>query len=274
MPSGASANHPVAIKGDALRQTLIDPFEEYLQGIGRYLLILEHQMWGFAVGALPEQRDAARFMADIRSFTTSHTVSHAFSTPPNPPSNFSADFLGLTPFPPDSTNVLDRVSAGEMIIASRQFGQGVRVTGGEEEATLSTFNENAPTARYIHLSDVQRGDSNGIEFFDGTASLSSIREAGITAAVVVVSQEAGPRALSRQAHALATAGATHIVASSWLVDEGVRGRFLYNFYEAMNRDRPAYVALGEARRTAAAEGNNNGYFDPSWWAQYVLYGRI
>ena len=274
MPSGASATHAVARKGDSLRQTLLDPFEAQLQGVGRYLLILEHQMWGFSLGALPEQRDAARFMADIRSFTASHTVSHAFSTPPNPPRSFSADFLGLTPFPPDNSGSVDRVSAGEMITASRQFGQGVRVTGNDDEASVATFTENAPTARYIHLSDVQRGDSSGIEFYDGTASLSSIREAGITAAVVVISQNAEARALSRQAHALATAGATYIVASSWLVDEGVRGRFLYNFYEAMNRDRPAYVAIGEARRTAAGEGNNNGYFDPSWWAQYILYGRI
>jgi hypothetical protein len=274
MPSGASSTHPVAIKGDALRQTLMDPFEEQLQGVGRYMLILEHQMWGFALGALPEQRDAARFMADIRSFTSSHTVSHAFSEPTPPPRSFSADFLGMTPFPPDNSGAMDRVSAGEMVIASRQFGQGVRITAGGEEANMATFTENAPTARYIHLSDLQQGDSGGIEFYDGTASLASIREAGITAAVVVVSQNTESRTLSRQAHALATAGASYIVASSWLVDEGVRGRYLYNFYEAMNRDRPAYVALGEARRTAAGEGNNNGYFDPSWWAQYILYGRI
>jgi len=275
MPSGASASHPIAVKGDTLRGLLIDPFEDQLQGVGRYLIILEHQLWGFSLGALPEQRDAARFMADIRSFATSHTVSHAFSTPPSPPSNFSADFLGLTPFPPDDSEVVDRMSAGEMIIASRQFGQGVRITGGEEDATLASFSENAPTARYIHLADVQTGDRNGIVFSDGTASLASIRENGITAAVVVLSQEeAEPRELSRQAHALATAGATYIVASSWLVNQGVRGRFLYNFYEATNRDRPPYVALKEAKTTSAAEGNNNGYFDPSWWGQYILYGRI
>jgi hypothetical protein len=274
MPSGASSTHPVAIKGDALRQTLLDPFEDQLQGIGRYLLIIEHQMWGFTMGALPEQRDAARFMADIRSFTSSHTVSHAFSTPTSPSNNFSADLLGMSPFPPNNSGVTDRMSIGEMVTAARQFGQGVRVIGSEEEALVGTFSENAPTARYIHLSDVRPGDSAGIEFFDGTASLASIREAGLTATVVVISQEAEPRVLSRQAHALATAGATYIITSSWLVDEGARGRFLYNFYEAMNRDRPAYVALGEARTTAAAEGNNNGYFDPSWWAQYVLYGRI
>ena len=50
-------------------QTLLDIFTEELQGVGIYLLLFDAELVGLPFGVMPEQRDAARFIADIRGMS-------------------------------------------------------------------------------------------------------------------------------------------------------------------------------------------------------------
>jgi CHAT domain-containing protein len=91
--------------------------------------------------------------------------------------------------------------------------------------------------------------------------------------VTVLSAEIDPRILMRQAHAVYVAGANNVLLSNRLIEEHVRGRILYNFYEAITRERPPVLAISEARKSLSGDSNYNGYFDPSWWGQFLLYGN-
>jgi hypothetical protein len=59
--------------------------------------------------------------------------------------------------------------------------------------------------------------------------------------------------------------------TSWLVPETVRGKYLYTFYEAGNRDRPPSRAMVEARE-AIQKNPQEPNFDPSFWGQFILHG--
>jgi len=108
---------------------------------------------------------------------------------------------------------------------------------------------------------------------DGNLSLADVRAKDIATQVTVLSSDEDPRVMMRQVHAIYVSGANHVLFSNRLIDERVRGRFVYNFYEAITRERPPVMAVSEARKTLAGDSDFNGYFDPSWWGQFVLYGN-
>ena len=182
--------------------------------------------------------------------------------------------LGISPFRPEPDPTVGNLSIpGEAQNATRLFGQGVRVYKEGEKATSELLESTLDDARFIHITDFRTGDHGGLEMNDGTVSLATVRSKDITTQVTILSADSSPKHLLRQAHAFYNAGATNLVLSNRLVDEQVRGRYLYNFYEAINRERPPVMALSEARKTMASDSAHNGYFDPSWWGQFILYGN-
>ena len=72
--------------------------------------------------------------------------------------------------------------------------------------------------------------------------------------------------------AFEAAGARSVLFSGWLVDETARGKLLFSFYESQNRDIPPALSLTDARRSMR-DSDERDYFQPSWWAQYILSGR-
>jgi hypothetical protein len=271
---GRAAAQPLAIVGDALRADLLDIFTQELANIGIYLLLLDDDLYGFSFSVFPEQKDAARFVADIRSMAVSHTAGSALRDPTGIKMNYGADILALSPFRPTPDPKVGSLSIpGEAQNASRLFGQGVRLSKEGDEAKVSLLAEKFDDARFIHLSDFRAGDKGGFQLADGTMSLADVRGKDISTRVTVLSAEIDPRILMRQAHAVYVAGANNVLLSNRLIEEHVRGRILYNFYEAITRERPPVLAISEARKSLSGDSNYNGYFDPSWWGQFLLYGN-
>jgi hypothetical protein len=271
---GRAAEQELAIKGDLLRADLLDIFADDLQGVGLYLLLLDADLQGFSFSVFPEQKDAARFIADIRSMSLAHTATAGLRPPTQTKLNYSTDILGLSPFrPPPDPTAGGLVVPGEAQNASRLFGQGVRIAKEAEEATAELLTKNLDDARFIHISDYKTGDNNSIVLGDGSVSLATIRSKDISTRVTILSADIETKKQMRQAHAFYNAGAINLVLSNRLIDEHVRGRFTYNFYEAINRERPPVMAISEARKTLSSDNAYNGYFDPSWWGQFILYGN-
>ena len=271
---GKAANQKLAQSGDALRADLLDIFTQELEGVGIYLLLFDSELMGFPFGVMPEQQDAARFIADIRGMAHATTAGAGLRAPSTPKLNYGTDVLGLSPFRPEPDPAVGTLSIpGEAQNATRLFGQGVRVYKQDEKATVELLESTLDDARFIHLTDFKTGDHGGIEMHDGTVALSTIRSKDITTQLTTLSADSSPKHLIRQAHAFYSAGASNLVLSNRLVDEQVRGRYLYNVYEAINRERPPVMALSEARKTMASDSAHNGYFDPSWWGQFILYGN-
>lgn len=271
---GKSAGMAMAMSGDALRTDLLDIFTDELAGVGIYLLLIDADLYGFSFSVFPEQKDAARFVADIRSMTTNHTSTLGLRKPNRGKLNYGTDILALSPFRPDpDPKVGSLVVPGEAKNASRLFRQGVLVSKEGEEATAQLLTDTVDDARFVHVSDFKTGERGSLSLANGSLSLADLRGKDVGANVTVLSANEDPRVLIRQAHALFVAGANNVLLSNRLVDEHVRGRFVYNFYEAIARERPPVMALSEARKTLAGDNAFNGYFDPSWWGQYVLYGH-
>ncbi|MEC7241805.1 MAG: CHAT domain-containing protein [Myxococcota bacterium] len=271
---GKAADQKLAQVGDALRADLLDIFTQELQGVGIYLLLFDSELMGLPFGVMPEQRDAARFIADIRGMSHATTAGAGLRSPSRPKLNYGTDVLGISPFRPEPDPTVGTLSIpGEAQNATRLFGQGVRVYREAEKATAELLESTLDDARFIHVTDFKTGDHGGIQMSDNTVSLATVRSKDITTQVTILSSDSSPKHLMRQAHAFYRAGATNLVLSNRLIDEQVRGRYLYNFYEAINRERPPVMALSEARKTMASDSAHNGYFDPSWWGQFILYGN-
>jgi hypothetical protein len=269
---GGSAVAPTS--GDLLRKELVSVFHKDLSRIGRYLVLPDGPLWGFSFNALPEQQDGRRFLADIRSLSSHLSATDAFRQLASRPVVFSPDFLGLAPGTEAATIRADGLRVlGEMVNASRQFGQGLRITESGEAATREVFLEKASKARYIHISDYGVGNAGSLLLANGSVSLAEIRAMNLTAQVVVLSADGDPLVMLRQAQAFHSAGASNLVISSWLVEAPVRGKYLYNFYEARNRERSPGRSLAEARQAMQSGNNSDEHFDPSWWGQFNLYGR-
>jgi len=271
---GRAAAQPLAIKGDALRADLLDIFTQEIAGVGVFLLVLDDDLYGFSFSVFPEQKDAARFVADIRSMAVSHTATAGLRDPVRMKLNYGADIIGLSPFrPAPDPKIGSLVVPGEATNASRLFGRGIRVAKEGEEATVNLLEEKMDDSRFIHLTDYKGGSKGGFEMADGNLSLADVRAKDIATQVTVLSSDEDPRVMMRQVHAIYVSGANHVLFSNRLIDERVRGRFVYNFYEAITRERPPVMAVSEARKTLAGDSDFNGYFDPSWWGQFVLYGN-
>ncbi len=269
--TGGTATSPVP--GDQLRRLLVDIFHEDLLGIGRYLVLPDGPMWGYSFNVLPEQSKGLRFLADIRSIGNASTVAQAFREQARPPLNYNPDFLGLAPFrPPNPADMpASRTLPSEVKIAGRLFGSGMHVIEEDTKATATLFREKASTARFVHVADVHVGTGGSLAFADESVPLAELRGMDLVAQIAVLSGNSSPEVMRRRAQALSSAGARATVVTSWLVPESVRGKYLYTFYEAGNRDRPPARAMVEARE-AIQKNPETPNFDPSYWGQFVLYG--
>lgn len=259
------------IPGDAIRAQVLDTIQDELRGIGRYLVIPDGPLWGFSMGALPEQRLGRRYMADIRTITVGVTVSGTFRTLPDRPQSYNPDFLGLSPREPTEEEIRLKLPT-EVENAGRLFGGGLRNVKIGEEATAGVFKEFASTSRYLHLANVPTGDRAALSLADKDVSLAQIREMNLVAQVVVISADSSPAAALRRIQTFESAGAGSVMVSTWLVEEQARGKLFFAFYDARNRDLTAARALTEARRSLTDSDEAN-YFQPSWWGQYVLAGQ-
>ena len=268
---GGSAVSPEL--GTRIRMAILEPFRSDLTRTGRYLMIPDGPFWGFSLSALPEQQDGRRFLADIRSIGASLTVSDAFREASEFQLTYSPDFLGLSPFLDESPRPDGLVVPGEMVRASQQFGQGLRVTEKGSGATADLFREHSASARYIHLADIRSGSRGSLLYADGEVGLHEIRAMDMVGQIAVITGEMDPRIQMRQVQAFTSAGVGDLVVASWLVDNQVRGKYLYNFYEARNRERTPVQSLREARQAISSGVDADKHFDPSWWGQYILYGR-
>lgn len=271
---GKSATMPLAMSGDSLRTDLLDIFTPELAGVGIYLLLVDADLYGFSFSIFPEQKDAARFVADIRSMSVNHTSTQGLRKPNRGKLNYGTDILALSPFrPAPDPKVGTLVVPGEAKNAARLFRQGVLVSKEGDQATAQLLTDTVDDARFVHISDFKTGERGGLALANGSLSLADLRGKDVGANVTVLSANEEPRVLIRQAHALFASGANNVLLSDRLIDEHVRGRFVYNFYEAIGRERPPVMALSEARKTLTSDSAFNGYFDPSWWGQFILYGN-
>ncbi len=260
------------LPGDALRIALVDIFQQDLLGIGRYLVLPDGPLWGFSFNVFPEQKKGLRFLADIRSIGNSTTVAQAFVDRDRPPLTYNPDFLGMAPFPPKASPAAGSLTLpSEVGNAGRLFGSGLKEVLERDKATLEAFNSKAATARFLHLSDVNVGDRAGIALVDGTVPLHELRDKDLVAQAAILSATSSPEVMRRRGQALVASGARAVVLSAWLVPETVRGKYLYTFYEAGNRDRPPSRAMVEARE-AIQKNPEDPNFDPSFWGQFILHG--
>ena len=265
---GGSTVNP--LPGNAIRQALVDPTLEHLQGIGRYLVLPDGPLWGFNFGALPEQKQGRRFLADIRSIGSQATVTDAFSSAGPTPTSFNPDFLGITPAG-ESVGEGGLARPSEVQFASRHFGADFREVFDQDEATAAQFVKWAPSARYVHLSDIPSGERGALLFGDEALPLATVRGLSLTAQVAILSLDMNPKVAARRAQALRASGTDTVIYTTWLVDQTVRSKMLYSFYDARNRDRTPARALAEARQFLLDHGLRS-YFDPSWWGAYTLAG--
>ncbi len=259
------------LPGDALRASLVDIFQQDLLGIGRYLVLPDGPLWGFSFNVFPEQKKGLRFLADIRSIGNSSTVAQAFKEQERPPLTYNPDFLGIAPFPPKPPATGGLMLPTEIANAGRLFGSGLREVLERDKATTAAFREKGGTARFLHLSDVGMGDGAGLGFIDGIVPLHEVRGMDLVSQAAILSSSSSPEVMRRRGQALQSAGARAVLMTSWLVPETVRGKYLYTFYEAGNRDRPPSRAMVEARE-AIQKNPEDPNFDPSFWGQFILNG--
>jgi hypothetical protein len=267
---GGKASSP--IPGDKLRMSLIDIFQQDLLGIGRYLVLPDGPLWGFSFGVLPEQQKGLRFLADIRSIGNSSTVAQAYKEAERPPLTYNPDFLGIAAFTPSSNAAAGSLKLpSEVANAGRLFGSGLREVKENADATASVLREKGPTARFMHMSDIHVGERAGLKFYDESVALHELREMDLVAQAAILSANSSPEVMRRRGQALVAAGARSVILASWLVPESVRGKYLYTFYEAGNRDRPPSRAMVEARESIQKNPQDPN-FDPSYWGQFILHG--
>ena len=127
--------------------------------------------------------------------------------------------------------------------------------------------KNLDDARFIHISDYKTGDNNSVELGDGSVSLATIRSKDISTRVTILSADIETKKQMRQAHAFYNAGAINLVLSNRLIDEHVRGRFTYNFYEAINRERPPVMAISSPKDSVERQR-------VQWLLRSVLVGTV
>ena len=259
------------LPGDSLRRSLVDIFQQDLLGIGRYLVLPDGPLWGFSFSVLPEQQKGLRFLADIRSIGVSSTVAQAFQEQERPALTYNPDFLGIAPFPPSAAQSGNLVLPTEVTNAGRLFGSGLKEVHENKDATAAVFRDKSPTARFLHMSDVGLAERGGLGFSDGTVALHEVRGQDLVAQAVILSATSSPEVMRRRGQAFVSAGARSVITASWLVEETVRGKYLYTFYEAGNRDRPPSRAMVEARE-ALQKNPDTPNFDPSYWGQFILHG--
>jgi hypothetical protein len=260
------------LPGDALRVSLVDIFQQDLLGIGRYLVLPDGPLWGFSFNVFPEQKKGLRFLADIRSIGNSSTLAQAFKEQERPPLTYNPDFLGLAPFPPQPTAASGNLTLPtEVGNAGRLFGSGLREVFERDQAKAEIFREKGPTARFLHMSDITSGDRGALGFADAEVPLQELRNMDLVAQAAILSTTSSPEVMRRRGQALVASGARAVILTSWLVPETVRGKYLYTFYEAGNRDRPPSRAMVEARE-AIQKNPQEPNFDPSFWGQFILHG--
>jgi hypothetical protein len=275
LSAAAAAGHPPVSPtyGDTVRKKLLDPLAEDLQGIGRYLIIPDGPLWGFSLGALPEQQLGRRFMADIRTITVGVTVATSFRTHPEAPASYNPDFFGISPKESASDDESSLKMPTEVENAGRLFGGGLKKVLTGSEGTAEAYLAAAKSARYLHASDVGTGDRGALVFADGEVTLADIRDVDVVAQIAIVSGEANQYVSLRRIQALESAGAGAVLLSTWMVNDNARGKLLYSFYDSRNREYPPGRSLGEARRSLKETDGDNNYFQPSWWGQYILAGQ-
>lgn len=262
--------------GDKLRRQLVDVFQEEITGLGQYLFV-PGALWGLPFGALPEQQDGLRHLADIRHIAYTTSLGDLWLEPAEVrPLKYANDFLGLAPFPPDQPDATaaTRVPT-EVETAMPLYGGGRRVGKVGVEATEAAFLEKAAESRVIHLSDFRVGDGGSIQLADGELTLAEIRGQQLTARLVVLSGDvAGPVAW-RQAQAFKAAGAETVVVGSYLLPMTARNKFVATLHEAAVQDTSILAASFDGRRSIITGGYELGEkrTDPSWWSPYMVMMR-
>ncbi|MFT5682646.1 MAG: hypothetical protein ACI8RZ_003568, partial [Myxococcota bacterium] len=281
------------IPGNQLREALVDNFAQELTGYGRYQIVAPSELLTFSFTTFPEQASGLRWLADIRTIAQIPTLK-TLALPRVPVELYVPDFLGFgvpiepTPAPkaepegeaggvavvavenPDKPKLAVPTDLG---LASRHFGSEFRVMLVGEDATAEKYREHAVSARYIYIADVDAAPDGGFEGVGETLSLSDIRAIPIPGKVVFVSAKAAPILQVNRARAFLDAGAETVVVVNWEIPESSMRRFVDGFFEALNRDRPAARALGDARGALLRDAMmGDEARDPGMWGSIVLYG--
>ncbi len=296
--------------GDRLRKALLDPFTAELTGIGRYQVVADTSVMSFPVTTFPEQASGLRFLADIRTVSSMPTLGSIRITDGKAPAEkkYRPDFLGLgapkpVEAPPEAAAPAEDGAAGEgggaapakepdamsdeamlerhrakrtlpvdLVASGRSFGEDFKELHVGEALLESVWTEKGPTARYVQFSQMDPSADGGFVVADGELTLSEIRATRMQADIVVVTASApGPVQLQR-ARAFLDAGAAAVIVLGWDIDEAAQERFFDGYFAAINRDRPAARALGEARESLmrdALMGIDND--DPGLWGSVLLF---
>lgn len=280
--------------GDRLRSLVVDPVGDDLTGIARYLFVTDPELLVAPWPSLPEQMEGRRYLADIRTISTSAVLGPLLEDYVPPAEGYKPDFFGIgrSPEEPASEEVpvaaaSDEVSqtmeaAGlknptELTALARLFGGGFSEVREGKDARKEGFVQDTLRARYVHIAGVTAGADGGFIWEDSSSSLGQVLCGGIRSKLVVISEAVDPYQQIARAHALLSGGAMGVVVSMWNTPPNVRTRFLSAFYDALNRDRTPARALAEAREAligdaAKAPEGTSDYDDPSYWGGYLLIG--
>ncbi len=284
------ANHN---PGNQLREALVDTFSQELTGYGRYQIIAPSELLVFSFTTFPEQASGLRWLADIRTIAQVPTLK-VLALPKVPVELYVPDFLGLgTPVEPVEPPKAEAGGEEEGVtpvsvenpdkpkleiptdlgLASRHYGSEFRVMLLGEEATPERYLEHAASARYVYIADIDADADGGFKVVGRTMSLSEIRANLIPGKVIFISATAEPEIQVNRARAFLDAGAEAVVVVNWEIADSSMRRFVDGFYEALNRDRPAARALGDARSALLRDAiMGEEAQDPGIWGSIVLYG--
>jgi hypothetical protein len=143
-----------------------------------------------------------------------------------------------------------------------------------DQAVLAGWAENAPRARYIHFADVEMAGDGGFKLGDGLLTLAMIRTTTLVAELVVINAEAPVHVQHARVRAFFDAGAKAVMVESWDIPDERAGRLIDGFFGALNRDRPASRALGEAREALLRDSLlGEDLDDPGLWGSMMLFAR-
>ena len=279
---GKTADH---LKGDDLRNMLINPFREEITGVGKYLVVAPTKLTSFTFSSLPDQRDGLRFLADTRRITTATSLEAVFSGL-GVYGEFDIDMLAIgrpsiekdfvySNMDHDSelipTGNADSPSDLEMV--RLHFSDVSKFLIGEA-ATKEEFLKSAPTARYIYLTEIPASSDGGFSLVNGDVSLSDIRSLNLQAMTVFISPHPDVDVQAARVDTLLQAGVKSVVVQTWqLPIQGSRS-ILDTLFVSLKRNDPLIIAMDKARQKYIKDQSKEKFVNnPGVWGGFCIFGQ-
>ena len=267
--------------GDRLYQLLIAPVRQWIPAGSHVILATDGILHGLNLEALPQPGPEPRYWIEDVTMSIAPSLGLLAERPSHAPAGRQLLLLGDpiatdTSFPPLSH------AAGEMQSVTQRFGAPGQIVLAREAATPEAYRAAAP-GRFSAIHFTAHAVANRESPLDSAVLLSGgklyareVMDIPLTADLVTVSacRGVGLRTYSGEglvgfAWAFLRAGARHVIAGLWDVNDQSTAALMDVLYRELAAGKPPAAALRAAKLSLIASPGN--LRKPYYWAPFQLY---